>query len=213
MKGIFAVYKPKGPSSNRIITQIRKATGEKRVGHAGTLDPLAEGVLIVGVGREFTKRLGEMQKKEKEYVTEIKLGVESSTDDEEGEKKEHSVGEIPTREKVEETLKKFEGEILQTPPVYSAIKVQGKPAYRRTRKGESLELEPRKVFIRELEILDYSWPVITLRATTGSGVYVRALARDLGKELGTGGYCQSIKRTRVGEYKIEDCMTTEDFEK
>jgi len=154
-----------------------------------------------------------MQKKEKEYVTEIKLGVESSTDDEEGEKKEHSVGEIPTREKVEETLKKFEGEILQTPPVYSAIKVQGKPAYRRTRKGESLELEPRKVFIRELEILDYSWPVITLRATTGSGVYVRALARDLGKELGTGGYCQSIKRTRVGEYKIEDCMTTEDFEK
>jgi len=200
---IFAVYKPKGPTSHDIVDEIRKITSEKRVGHAGTLDPLARGVLVVGVGREATKKLGEVVKKEKEYIAEIKFGEESSTDDEEGEKKAWSVGKTPRLDEVGEAVKSFRGFIAQTPPIYSAIKIGGQKAYELARENIKIELKPREIEIKEIEILDYEWPFLKIRVVTGPGVYIRALARDIGRELGVGGYLVDLERTRVGDFTKE----------
>ncbi len=200
LKGLVAIYKPKGITSHDVINHLRRITGEQRIGHAGTLDPLAEGVLVVGIGREATKRLGEIKAKEKEYIAEIRLGMESTTGDEEGGKREVLPKQIPTQEDVEKAARKFEGEIEQAPPIYSAIKVGGKPAYRYARAGKKVELLARRVLIKKIEILSYEWPFLKLRAVTGPGVYIRALARDLGRALGTAGYLTDLERVRVGEF-------------
>jgi len=213
-QGIFAIYKPKGPTSHDIINKLRRETGIKKIGHAGTLDPLASGVLVVGVGREATKQLGAIVKKEKEYLAKIRLGMESTTDDEEGVKTEVKiVGKIPTLEEIKKALAKFEGEILQTPPIYSAIKIKGKKAYKLARKGQTPKLKPRKALIKEIEILKYEWPYLELRAVTGPGVYIRALARDIGKELKVGGYLVGLERTRVGEFTKEEAINSKDWER
>ncbi len=207
MQGIFAVYKPKGPTSHDIINKLRRETGIKKIGHAGTLDPLASGVLVVGIGREATKQLGSIVKKEKEYLAKIKLGETSTTDDEEGVKTEiKMVGKIPTLGEVKKAIAKFKGEILQTPPIYSAVKVKGQEAYKLARKGQTPKLEPRKALIKEIEILNYQWPYLEVRVVTGPGVYIRSLARDIGKTLKTGGYLAELERTRVGEYTKEDAL-------
>ena len=206
MKGIFAVYKPKGPTSNDILQKLRRITGVKKIGHAGTLDPLASGVLVVGVGREATKRLGEVVKKEKEYIARIKLGETSTTDDEEGEKTKVKVPKIPNLEEIQKAIANFKGEILQTPPIYSAVKIKGQEAYKLARKGQKPKLEPRKVLIKEIEILGYKWPYLKLRVVTGPGVYIRSLARDLGRELKTGGYLADLERTRVGDFTKEEAV-------
>lgn len=212
-EGIFAVYKPKGPTSNDVLNQLRRRTGIKKIGHAGTLDPLASGVLVVGIGREATKQLGRIVKKEKEYLAKIKLGETSTTDDEEGEKTktlpflhtpvgQNGKGRVtsPNLEEIREVVAKFEGRILQNPPIYSAVKVSGKEAYKLARQGKIPQLEPRKVEIKEIEILKYEWPYLELRVVTGPGVYIRALARDLGQALKTGGYLAELERTRVGDF-------------
>lgn len=206
MEHIIAVYKPKGPTSHDIIDEIRRITGERRVGHAGTLDPLARGILVIGIGREATKQLYVVVKKEKEYIAEIMFGAESSTDDAEGEKTQWNVKEPPSREIIEKALAKFIGKISQTPPVFSAVKIKGKAAYRRMRKGEKIELKPRAVEIKSIEMLQYKWPILKLRIVTGPGVYIRALARDLGQALDVGGYLSDLERIRVGEFKKEDVM-------
>ena len=208
MKNIFAVYKPKGLTSHDVVDIVRQPTGKRRVGHAGTLDPLARGVLVVGVGREATRALSEIVAKEKEYIAQICLGYESTTDDEEGEKKAIEVLAIPGEERVREVIKKFIGTISQTPPVYSALKVKGKTAYARVRAGEKITLEPREVIIKSIVLLDYTtWPMVTLSVTTGPGVYIRALARDVGRELGVGGYLKDLERVRVGQWTKKDALT------
>ncbi len=213
MQGIFAINKPKGPTSHDIIDQLRRITGIKKIGHAGTLDPLASGVLVVGIGREATKKLSEVVQKEKEYVAVIRLGEESTTDDAEGERKKFGVAEIPTLDNIKKIVEKFQGEIMQTPPVYSAVKIKGRPAHRRARKGEKIKLEPRKVTIREIEIIKYQWPDLELRVVTGPGVYIRSLARDIGNELQVGGYLSDLERVRVGEFVKNRAITTEEFKK
>lgn len=205
-EGIFAVYKPKGPTSNDVLQELRRRTGVKKIGHAGTLDPLASGVLVVGIGREATKQLGTIVKKEKEYRAKIRLGMTSTTDDEEGRKKETKVSKIPKSKEVKGVVLKFKGEILQTPPIYSAVKVSGREAYKLARKGKIPKLESRKVEIKEIDILKYQWPYLELKVVTGPGVYIRSLARDIGKELKTGGYLAELERTRVGEYTKEDAI-------
>lgn len=205
-QNIIVIYKPKGPTSHDIIAEIRKITNERRVGHAGTLDPLARGVLVVGIGREATKKLSQIVKKEKEYIAEITFGKESTTDDAEGEKKEWKVNKIPGHEDIEKIIQQFKGKIMQTPPVYSALKVRGKAAYKFARRGESIELKPREVEIKEIKMLKYEWPFLTLKVVTGPGVYIRALARDLGKELGVGGYLSDLERIRVGEFRKVDTL-------
>lgn len=198
---IFAFYKPKGITSHDAINLIRKETGERKVGHAGTLDPLARGVLVIAIGREATQKLGLIEKQEKEYKALLRLGISSTTDDEEGEKKENTVKEIPQLREIENILKDFEGEISQVPPIYSAIKIKGKAAYKYAREGKSIQLKPRQVFIKEIKVLEYAWPFLKLRMVTGPGVYVRSFARDLGEKLGVGGYLADLERTRVGKYR------------
>lgn len=214
--GIFAVWKPKGPTSNDIVQQIKRITGQKKVGHAGTLDPLAEGILVIAIGREATKQLSVVVAKEKEYRAMIQLGLESTTDDAEGEKtivNENPPAGGPTQDEVERVLKKFVGDILQTPPIYSAIKVQGKEAYKLARKGAAVTLKPRRVLIKKIILISYEWPLLIIDVITGPGVYVRSLARDIGRELGVGGYLGGLVRTRVGEYTKEKCAGLADLKK
>lgn len=199
-------------TSHDVINRLRRISGEQRIGHAGTLDPLARGILVVGVGREATKKLGEIESKEKEYLAEIRLGLESSTGDEEGEKREVLPDRIPTREEVEAAARKLTGEIEQVPPIYSAVKVAGKPAFRYARAGREVKLRARKVQVKKIEVLFYEWPLLRMRAITGPGVYVRALARDLGQALGTAGYLTGLERVRVGEFTKEKALLLEEIE-
>ena len=205
---ILGIYKPKGPTSNDIVQSVKRITGGEKVGHAGTLDPLAEGVLVVGIGREATKKLGVEVKKEKEYLAKVKLGETSATDDEEGEKTAVSKKK-PALSEIERAAKKFTGKIKQTPPIYSAIKVSGKEAYKFARKGEKPVLLEREADIKEIEVLSYEWPYLELRVVTGPGVYIRALARDIGRELETGAYLAGLKRTRVGDFTEKEALSLE----
>jgi len=207
---IVAINKPKGPTSFWIVAQIRKITGIKKVGHAGTLDPLASGVLVVAIGREATKKISETVAKEKEYLADIRLGQISDTDDEEGVKTKIN-DYHPSPEEVIGVLNKFVGEIQQIPPQFSAIKVAGRPAYKSARKGEKLELKARSVVIKKIELLEYDYPNLKIRVATGPGVYIRSLARDLGEALKTGAYMSDLIRTRVGEYELAQALTVEEF--
>ena len=212
-EGFFSVYKPKGPSSFWVVAQVRKIVGKKvKVGHAGTLDPLAEGVLVIAVGRESTKKISETVAKEKEYIAEVFLGEESSTDDGEGEKTEIDKSFTPRKEEVLEILKKFEGEIMQKPPIFSAIKVSGKNSYLLARKGQIPDLKDRMVKIHKIELLEYNYPIIKIKVITGPGVYIRALSRDIGRELKTGAYMYSLVRNRVGAFTADNAIKVEDLE-
>lgn len=209
---IVAINKPVGPTSFDIVAQVRKITGVKKVGHAGTLDPQAAGVLVIAVGRDDTKKINLIVEKEKEYIAEIKLGETSSTDDNEGDKKPVS-DKIPAPAEIAAALKKFIGEINQTPPKYSAVKVNGRRAYKLARAGQEVEMKPRPILIKDIELLEYAYPVLKIRVATGPGVYIRSLARDIGETLKTGAYMSGLIRTRVGEYNLESALALVDFKK
>jgi len=206
MDGIFAVNKPKGITSHDVVDIIRKKTGIRRVGHGGTLDPMAEGVLVIAVGRENTKSLDQFVKGEKEYIAEIFLGANTDTYDSEGIIKNVNFNIIPNIGKIEETIKLFVGNISQIPPIYSSIKIAGKPAHRRVRAGQDVVLSPREVFIKKIDILLFEFPILKLNVTTGPGVYIRSLAYDIGKKLATGGYLKSLVRTRVNTFKLKEAI-------
>jgi tRNA pseudouridine55 synthase len=212
-EGIFAVYKEAGMTSHDVVDAVRRATGQKRVGHAGTLDPLATGVLVVGVGRPATRQLGSVVGKEKEYVTRIRLGGRSSTDDREGQIEQVAVTGVPSQADVRDALAAFEGVIDQRPPAFSAVKVGGRAAYKFARADQPVELAARQVEAKVIELLSYEWPVAVVRLVTGPGFYVRSLARDLGEALGTGGYVEALERTRVGSFAKEDAVPMADLHK
>ena len=205
---LLNINKPKGITSHDVVDEVRKITGEKRVGHAGTLDPFATGVLVVGVGREDTKKLGVLTKNtKKEYIATLELGKTSTTGDPEG--IIHTISSpILINElfidHISKTLKGFQGKIQQTPPSYSAIKVKGVPAYKFARKGKEVKLSPRRVMIQELDLLEYNPPFLKIRVVCGAGTYIRSLAQDIGEKLGTGAYLTELERTRIGDFKIED---------
>lgn len=206
------MYKPRGMTSYDVIRVLKNKYPGRRIGHGGTLDPLAEGVLVVGVGREATRKLALILKNtKKEYEAEIELGKVSQTDDAEGVDVnfQHSItndqlGHTPNLSEVREVLKDFVGEIQQVPPRFSAVKVGGVPAYKRARRGEKFRLNAKQVRVYEIKLLEYAYPVFRIRVTTGSGVYIRSLARDIGASLGVGAYLKHLVRTRVGEYTIKD---------
>lgn len=227
---IVAINKPKDITSFGVVAKIRKITGVKRIGHAGTLDPLASGVLIVAIGRDATKRISEEVSKEKEYVAEIRLGQVSETDDAEGapcDCYEFKLGSfvlalrpgrpvfylIPSWEKVKGITRLFVGEIKQKPPAYSAIKVCGRRAYKLARQGRTVDLPARPVFVKTIDILDYNWPILKMRVVCGPGVYIRSLARDIGQKLGCGAYLSGLVRTRVGEFDLDKSLTISEFKK
>ena len=207
-EGLYLINKPRGRSSFSIVAQVRRLSGIKKVGHAGTLDPEAEGLLVVLLGKEYTKQAEKYSKLDKTYEFEIKLGEVSTTDDEEGDKTEVS-GLKPTKAEIIKVLSNYEGEIKQTPPVYSAIKIDGQRAYKRARNGEEVEMPTRKVNIKSIELLDYKYPFASIKADVSSGTYIRSLARSIGEDLKTGAYCTKIVRTRVGEFSLDDALAVD----
>jgi len=207
-ENIHIFWKPKGVSSNGFLKKIRKMTGIRKVGHAGTLDPLAEGILVVGIGKG-TKLLTDITGAEKEYLCVARLGATSETDDEEGIKTEIKVPIIPSHADVLCALSSFQNETEQVPPGYSAIKIKGKEAYKLARAGVSPTMKSRPAQIKEIELISYEWPLVSFRIVTGKGVYIRAVARDLGAKLNVGGYLASLQRTRVGSFTERDITCLE----
>lgn len=181
-----------------------------KVGHAGTLDPLATGVLIVCTGRA-TKRIDELQAGTKEYLATIRLGATTPSYDLEKPIDATYPTEHITREMVEQVLERFKGKIEQVPPTFSACKVDGKRAYKMARGGQEVELKPKTLVIDEIELTECNLPDITIRVVCSKGTYIRALARDIGQALESGGHLTALRRTRVGEYKVEDCLNPEKF--
>lgn len=204
LNGLLLVNKPVGPTSFDIIRALRRTTGMRKIGHAGTLDPQASGLMLLLFGKA-TKQAQSLTKLDKEYVATAKLGSNSTTGDEEGEKEAVSDRQ-PSREEVEMALTKFKGEITQTPSAYSAIKIDGVEAYKRVRRGETVEMPSRQVKIYELELLEYDYPLLKLLAKVSSGTYIRTLAEDIGADLGTGAYLTGLIRTQVGDYRLEQAV-------
>lgn len=210
--GLLLVDKPAGISSfgvvGRVRWQLSHAVGKKvKVGHTGTLDPFATGLMILMVG-DYTKRAGEFSKLDKAYEATVRLGQTSSTGDPEGEIAPVSDRQ-PTHEEVEAALAQFRGEITQTPPVYSAIKINGQRAYKLARAGQVVDMPTRQVTISSLEIIDYTYPELQIRCDVTSGTYIRTLAADIGEALGTGAYTTQLRRTRVGEWRVQDAVSLE----
>lgn len=197
---------------NKIRYHICRKLGVKKikVGHAGTLDPLATGVMIICTGKA-TKRIEEFQYHTKEYIATLQLGATTPSFDLEKEIDATYPTEHITRELVEETLKGFVGSIEQIPPVFSACKVEGKRAYELARNGEEVELKAKTLVIDEIELLDCRLPEIKIRVVCSKGTYIRALARDIGQTLNSGAHLTGLVRTRVGDVKLEDCLQVEDF--
>jgi len=195
-----------------VIRKIRNIIKIKKVGHAGTLDPLATGLLIVCTGK-FTKKINEYMAQEKEYTGTITLGATTPTYDLESEPVNFMSLDGISEDLIRETTKQFTGEILQTPPIHSAIKQKGKPVYLLARKGINVILEPRKIIIKEFEITNIEMPVVSFRVVCTTGTYIRSLANDYGNALGCGGYLSKLRRTRIGNFEVEDATSMEDFAK
>lgn len=181
-----------------------------KVGHAGTLDPLASGLMILCTGKA-TKQIESFQDKEKEYLATIKLGATTPSFDKETEEDSSKSTDHITREQFENALQKFNGETEQTPPVYSAIKVKGKRAFDYARNGEELKLQPRKIVISEIVTESFNLPYVTIRVKCNKGTYIRALARDIGEELKCGAYLTELRRTKIGDFKVEDALSIDYF--
>ncbi|MBQ2002023.1 MAG: tRNA pseudouridine(55) synthase TruB [Bacteroidaceae bacterium] len=195
----------------RNLLRRRLKTKKIKVGHAGTLDPLATGVLLVCTGKA-TKRIEELQSHTKEYIATLKLGATTPSFDKETEEDAVYPTEHITRELLDETLKKFVGSIEQVPPTYSVVKVNGKRAYEFARTGRDVELKAKTLVIDEIEVMCCNLPSkVVIRVVCSKGTYIRALARDIGQALGSGAYLTDLMRTRIGDYRLADCMDIKDF--
>ena len=216
MDTVLYFDKPLGWTSFNLVNRVRgvlsRHIGVKKlkVGHAGTLDPLATGVMILCTGKK-TKLIESFQYQTKEYVATIKLGATTPSFDLETEIDAEYPTQHITEELVKETLAKFIGEIQQIPPTYSAIKINGKRAYEYARKGDEVELKPKTLVIDEIELLDYKMPEIVVRVVCSKGTYIRALARDIGEALQSGGHLTALRRTRIGDIKVEDCLQYDEY--
>lgn len=230
LSGVLLVDKPIGPTSHDIVANVRRSlkkqfsesrlpaialatAGNIKVGHAGTLDPFASGLLVIGIGNA-TRLLEYTRAWSKEYEAEITLGATSTTDDGTGEISEKSkVSKVSkvSHEAITKALQQFIGNIDQIPPGYAAIKVNGKKLYEYARAGESVEIKPRRIHIHNIEVVSYNFPTLHIRVSCGSGTYIRALARDIGAKLKVGGYCSQLRRTQHGEFNVANATTLPDL--
>jgi tRNA pseudouridine55 synthase len=209
MNGVLVVDKPKGVTSFDVVAQVRRAYHEKRVGHCGTLDPMATGVLPVCVG-EATKLVPFLQAGQKEYLAEVLLGVTTDSQDADGQVT--STREVAvSRERLTEALPRFLGKILQKPPMHSALRVNGKRLYEFAREGVEIEREARPVEVHGLEVTSFEVPKIGLRVRCGKGTYIRSLAADLGEALGCGAHLTALRRTRVGRFAVDFAASLNDL--
>lgn len=211
---VILIDKPSGMTSFGVVARIRRVltqqAGKKvKVGHTGTLDPFATGLMILVVGREC-KNAGSYSKLDKVYEATIRLGQTSTTGDPEGEITDiHSIA--PSLAELSEVLEYFKGEISQTPPIYSAIKINGQRAYDLARAGKQPEMPERKITIHSLDLIDYNYPLLKIRAHVSSGTYIRTLAEDIGKSLGTGAYCTELRRTKIADWDISQSKSLLDM--
>jgi tRNA pseudouridine55 synthase len=218
--GVINLYKPADITSHQATKKVQKITGAGKAGHSGTLDPFAEGILLVCIN-EATRITEYLSELEKEYIATIRLGIETDThditgsvivDEECGSECIDPKIRVPvSRERLLEVLERFRGEIMQVPPMYSAIKVKGVPLYRFARKGIEIERGRRRVNISRLELTDYSYPDLVVMIRCSKGTYIRSLAHDIGRALGTGAVVVSLKRTAVGHFKEKDAVTFEEL--
>ncbi len=208
---VLLIDKPLEWTSFDAVNKIRNLIRIKKVGHAGTLDPLATGLLIICTGK-FTKRINEFMAQEKEYTGTITLGATTPTYDLESEPENFKPVDNITDEQIQEATKPFIGEIMQIPPAHSAIKIGGKRVYELARQGKEVKLEPRKLFIQEFAITKIEMPLVHVKVVFSTGTDIRSLANDFGAALGCGGYLSKLCRTRIGEFKVDDAMTMQQFE-
>ncbi|MBU0540604.1 tRNA pseudouridine(55) synthase TruB [Patescibacteria group bacterium] len=214
MDQILLIDKPAGITSHDAVDRVRRIFKTRRVGHAGTLDPFATGLLILGIG-DATKRLSEYVGLDKTYEATAELGATSTTFDPEGVIVQSTECRVPSEEEIEKAFEKFRGGYDQKAPIYSAKKVGGKKLYELARKGTATEnLRPTKhVIISELILIEYEWPTLRFRVTCSSGTYIRSLTDDIGRALGCGGYLSALKRTRIGHFFLINAQTLDTLEK
>lgn len=208
--GILLIDKPDGMTSFGVVARVRRVLSERagkkvKVGHTGTLDPFATGLLILCIGKETKNAMG-YTKLDKVYEATIRLGQTSTTGDPEGEVTDVNDRQ-PSLDEVKAAAAKFVGEITQRPPIYSAIKVDGQRAYDLARAGKDVEIPERQVTIHSLEVTDYAYPEVKIRTHVSSGTYIRTLAEDIGKALGTGAYCTQLRRTKVADWDVAHAQT------
>lgn len=217
MEGILLVDKPKGWTSFDVVAKVRSLVSKEmalkpknvKVGHTGTLDPIATGMVIVLVGKKYTKMAEGLTKKDKVYEVEFILGETSSSYDTETEVTKIS-DRVPERNELKEAIEKFKGDIMQIPPAFSAIKLNGVRSYDLARQGKEVELEPRKVKIISSELLSYEYPIVKMRLDVSSGTYVRSYVRDIGETLKVGAVMSNLRRTSIGSIKLDDKIRTAD---
>ena len=212
IEAVIPVWKPVDWTSFDVVKKLRSQIKPAKVGHAGTLDPFAEGVLMLCTGK-YTKQVESFMDKEKEYLAEIQLGVETDTLDPTG--KVVEMANVPklTEDKINLVLKEFIGEIKQEPPMFSALKVNGQPLYKLARKGIKISRENRTVNIYDIQLINFTDRTITLKVVCGRGTYIRSLAKDIAEKLNTVGHLTSLKRTRIGEYNQSSCIAVKDLSK
>lgn len=210
--GFILIDKGSGPTSHDVVAALRRITGIKKIGHAGTLDPLASGLLICAIGRSATKQISSVMKQDKVYEVEMILGAVSDTYDSQG-KIESRSERIVEREELLAILEKFKGKQEQVPPMYSAKKVAGKKLYELARQGVEIERKPCSIEIKTLELIDYQWPTLKLVVECSTGTYIRSLVHDIGQSLGVGAYMSALRRTSIGDFKIEQALRLEELAK
>jgi len=217
VEGILLVDKPKGWTSFDVVAKVRSLVSKEmalkpknvKVGHTGTLDPIATGMVIVLVGKKYTKMAEGLTKKDKVYEVEFILGETSSSYDTETEVTKIS-DRVPERNELKEAIEKFKGDIMQIPPAFSAIKLNGVRSYDLARRGKEVELEPRKVKIISSELLSYEYPIVKMRLDVSSGTYVRSYVRDIGETMKVGAVMSNLRRTSIGSIKLDDKIRTAD---
>ncbi len=211
MFGFFNINKPLGPTSHDVVAQVRRrVTRKTKVGHAGTLDPFAGGVLVVCVG-PATRLADYVQAQPKRYRAEVTLGATSTTDDSEGEIMESSAA-APSADAIRNATGQLTGTIQQVPPSHSAVHVAGRRAYKLAREGKRVDLPARQVTVHAIDVVEYEYPRLVLDVACGSGTYIRALARDMGAGLGVGGYCSMLTRTAVGPFELPAAVAPDDLD-
>lgn len=215
IQNIILIDKPAGLSSFGVVARVRRRlsmeAGKKvKVGHTGTLDPFATGLLIL-LANKATKLSNQFLKLDKWYEATICLGKTSTTGDPEGEIIEQNTEKVPTLEEVKAIVSQFVGQIMQTVPVFSAVKINGQRAYQLARRGENVSMPTRQIEIYAIEILSYNYPELIIRTHVSSGTYIRTLGEDIGKALGVGAYLTALRRTQVGDYQIKNAVKLSDF--
>lgn len=204
IEGLLLLNKPRGQTSFRLVSLLRRVTGVKKIGHAGTLDPFATGVMVLLIGKSFTRLSDQFLTQDKEYAATLHLGIATDSFDCDGQITAESA-HIPSLAEVQEVLKTFQGTVMQTPPMFSAKKIQGKKLYELARKGLSVERAPVQITL-DTELLSYDYPLLRIRVACSKGTYIRSLADDIGTKLGCGAHLTELTRLRSGPFRLENCI-------